>query len=87
MRKLKLIEILDITLHKEDYIDKAIVSFDTYNNLIVNLQMHRKRKLCKKFRELLNEGVLIPNSYLCTYHFRNNKPPARFYFYLEEDNS
>ena len=74
IRKLKPIEILDITPYEEDYIDKAIVNHDTYNDSIINLQIHRKRKHREKFRATLKEGVPILNAYLYTHHYRNNKP-------------
>ena len=76
IRKLKQIEILDITPYKEDYIDKAAINHNTYNDLVINLQICRKRKYCDKFRSTLKEGIPTSSAYLCTYHYRNNKPSA-----------
>ena len=47
----------------------------------------RKSKLREKFRDALRQGVPIPNAYLFTHHYRNNKPSIWLLFKLNEDNS
>ena len=87
IRKLTLMEILDITSYEEDYVNKAIVNYNTYNNSIDNLRIHRKRKYCEKYRIILNKGVPTPSIYQHTHHYRNNKPLVQLFFYLQEDNT
>ena len=80
-------EILDITPFEDEYVEQSMVEPSVYNDSIINLISLRKCKLREKFRLALQNGVPIPNSYLFTHHFRNNKNSIWLYFKLQEDNT
>ena len=87
IQTLKYIDILDITSFEDEYIEKSMVEPSVYNDLIINPISLCKRKRREKFKLALQNGVPIPNSYLFTYHFRNNKNSIWLYFKLYEDNT
>ena len=83
IRDMQPIDILDIILFEDKFANKSIVNYNAYNNAVINLMCLQKRKLRKKFRNALHKSVLIQNSYLFIYYFRNNKPLVWLYFKLK----
>ena len=85
--KLKPKEILDVQPFEIEHVQEETFEPETCNDNVINLSLHRKRKKREKFRETLQLGAPTPHSYLCTHHFRNDKPSVWLCFKLEGDNS
>ena len=74
-------------LFEENYIAKTLKAPSIINDCNVNLRKDQKRKLCKKYRNILNEGILIENVQLYHYHHNNNKLMILIIFKVKKDKA
>ena len=87
MRDLPPMDMLDMIPFKDKFVNESMADPNVFNDSVINLMSHRKRKLREKFRMALREGNPIKNYHAFAHHFRNNKPSMWIYFKTNDDNS
>ena len=87
MQHIQYKEILDIRPYEDEFVLSNYVHPEVMNDCAINLMNLRKNNLRKKYRQGLRFGVPMPNAYLFTHHYRNNKPSTWLFFKLESNNS
>ena len=55
---MKDLELLNVAMHEEEFINNTFIKSDVVTDFLINLQRHQKRKLRENFRKTLQEGVM-----------------------------
>jgi len=82
---LEVLELLNIKQYEEEYVIKIHNLLTIMSNLKINLVRYQKQKLCEKYRNIVQEDLLIENLYLYIHYYNNYKPSIYIMFKVDSE--